>query len=298
MAQMDVHAIIGGTGFIGRYLTGEILKGDGEVRVRLLSRSHPKFLPSGTEFFPVDIATGKGLQEGLKGATVVWYLPGILAETREQSYESVHHQGVVHTIGSLDRQSTRRLVLVSAVGTAINAPSAYHRTKAKAEEAVMKSGLPFTIVRPSLVFGEGDRSINQFLEFGKNLHILPMIGPGISRVQPIFAGDLAKFLVLAAQKEESQGKTYETGGPRIYTYREMMEAIKRSRHLSAIIMGAPVGVMMASAVMQRLLLKSPLITPDVVRMALSDNVPLKNACVADFGMTLLGLEAWLEKSAH
>lgn len=293
-----MQAIIGGTGFVGRYLTAEIQRSGGGERVRLLSRSHPKLLPSGTEFFPVDIATGKGLKEGLKGASVIWYLPGILAETREQSYETVHHQGVLKTIDALDRECLRRLVHVSAVGTALNAPSAYHRTKAKAEEAVRKSGLPFTIVRPSLVFGEGDRSINQFLEFGNTLHLLPMIGPGTSRVQPIFAGDLAKFLVLAAQTEESQGKTYETGGPRIYTYREMMESIKRSRHLTAMIVGAPVGVMMASAVMQRIFLKSPFITPDVVRMALSDNVPLKNACVVDFGMTLLGLEAWLETGGH
>ena len=290
----DVHAIIGGTGFVGRYLA-DALRTEKNTRIRLLARNHPDSLPPETEFYPADAVSGKGLKEGLARATVVWYLPGILAETRDQSYEMVHHQGIVNTLSAVDQGSLRHIVHMSAVGTAPNAPSAYHRTKARGEEAIRKSGLPFTIVRPSLVFGTGDRSINQFLELARLFHILPMIGPGTSRVQPIFAGDLAKFCVMISSRPDTQGKIFEVGGPRIYTYRQMMEAIRSSKHLSAPILGAPVGIMMAAAVAQKLLLSRPFLTPDVLRMALADNVPEKNACVADFGMILLGLEAWLEE---
>ncbi len=291
----EVHAIIGGTGFVGRYLA-EALRAERKVRIRLMARKHPDFLPPDTEFFPADAVSGKGLKDGLSNATVVWYLPGLLAETREQSYESVHHQGVVNTLAAVNRDCLKRFIHMSAVGTAPNAPSAYHRTKARGEEVIRKSGLPYTIVRPSLVFGKGDRSINQFLDLARLFHILPMIGPGTARVQPIFAGDLGKLCALISSREDTAGKIYEAGGPRIYTYRQMMEAIKSSRHLHALILGAPVGIMMASALAQKVLLPRPFLTPDVLRMAISDNVPVKNACVADFGMTLLGLEAWLEKA--
>ncbi|MGC8529306.1 MAG: NAD-dependent epimerase/dehydratase family protein [Leptospirillia bacterium] len=292
----QVHAIIGGTGFVGRYLA-DALRTTGQARVRLLARNHPDSLPPETEFYPADAVSGNGLKEGLSRANIIWYLPGILAETRDQSYEMVHHQGIVNTLSALDQQSLRRIVHISAVGTAPNAPSAYHRTKARGEDALRKSHHPYTIVRPSLVFGKGDRSINQFLAIARLVHVLPMIGPGTARVQPIFAGDLARLCVMIAEREETLGKIYEAGGPRIYTYRQMMEAIKTSRHLKAPILGAPVPIMMASAMLQKLLLPRPFLTPDVLRMALSDNVPEKNACIADFAMTLLALEAWLEGNA-
>jgi NADH dehydrogenase len=294
-ATPEIHAVIGGTGFVGRYLA-DALRTTGKARVRLLARKHPDSLPPETEFYPIDAVSGMGMKEGLSRANVVWYLPGILAETREQSYEMVHHQGVVNTLSAVDQRSLRRIVHISAVGTAPNAPSGYHRTKARGEEALRNSLLPYTIVRPSLVFGKGDRSINQFLDIARLVHILPMIGPGTARVQPIFAGDLARLCVMIAERAETLGKIYEAGGPRIYTYRQMMETLKNSCHLKSPILGAPVAIMMASAVLQKLLLPRPFLTPDVLRMALSDNVPDKNACVADFGMTLLALEAWLEGS--
>ena len=124
-ATQEVHAIIGGTGFVGRYLA-DALKTAGKARVRLLARKHPDSLPPETEFYPADAVSGMGMKEGLSQANVVWYLPGILAETREQSYEMVHHQGVVNALSAVDQRSLRRIVHISAVGTSPNAPSAYH----------------------------------------------------------------------------------------------------------------------------------------------------------------------------
>lgn len=290
---MGAIAIIGGTGFIGRYLLSAIEK-EGKKELRVLSRNPPKESVAGISWRKFDVARPESFESALENCDLVYYLPGILAETRDQKYEDIHYRGVVESLRILARNPPSRFIHVSAIGAAINAPSAYHRTKKKAEEAVASSGIPFTIVRPSLVFGDGDKSINQFITFGRTLHVLPMIGPGTARIQPVFAGDLASILARIPDRPEMAGKILEVAGPRIYTYREMMESIRKSLHLKAPILAAPVAAMMASGVIQKLLLPKPFLTPDVIRMALSDNVAERNSAVTDFGMNLISLESWLE----
>lgn len=290
---MGAIAIIGGTGFIGRYLLSAIEK-EGKKELRVLSRNPSKESVAGISWRKFDVARPESFESALENCDLVYYLPGILAETRDQKYEDIHYRGVVESLRILARNPPSRFIHVSAIGAAINAPSAYHRTKKKAEEAVASSGIPFTIVRPSLVFGDGDKSINQFITFGRTLHVLPMIGPGTARIQPVFAGDLASILARIPDRPEMAGKILEVAGPRIYTYREMMESIRKSLHLKAPILAAPVAAMMASGVIQKLLLPKPFLTPDVIRMALSDNVAQRNAAVTDFGMNLISLESWLE----
>ena len=291
--------VIGGTGFVGRHLVAAIRKHDPFAIIRILSRSSPvKPLPENVIWSRFDVTDPLSPKNALSGSEVIYYLPGILAETRFQSYEEVHYEGVVRTLGAIGTgKGVRRFVLLSAVGAALNAPSVYHRTKKKAEEAVECSGLPYTIVRPSLVFGPGDRSINQFLTFARTLHVLPMIGPGTARVQPVFAGDLAEMLTVVPSREEMAGKIYEVGGPRIYTYREMMEGIRKSARLKAILFPGPVGLLMFSAMLQKIFLPRPFLTLDVIRMALSDNVTRSNALITDFRMTLTSLESYLESGA-
>lgn len=291
--------VIGGTGFVGTHLVEALVRQIPEAEVEVLSRSSPtRPLPAKAVWKRLDVRDAKGLKGALSGAGAVYYLPGILAESREQKYEEIHYEGVVRTLEALSGSSGCPLFHVSAVGAALNAPSMYHRTKKRAEEAIQRSGLPYTIVRPSLVFGHGDKSINQFLSFGKALHLLPMIGPGTARVQPVWAGDLARMLALLPGREGSRGKVYEAGGPRIYTYREMMTAIRASAGLKASIVPAPIAVMMLSGMLQKALLPRPFLTPDVIRMALSDNVTAKNALVADFSLDLTSLESYLESEAR
>lgn len=291
---MGTVAIIGGTGFVGRSLIGVLRSRDKEAKIRLLSRSSPRTAIPGVEWQKADIRESSSLEKALEGCSIVYYLPGILTETREQTYEDVHAKGVIATLKALSGHTISRFILVSAIGASLHAPSAYHRTKEMGEEALIESGCPFTIVRPSLVFGEGDRSISQFLSLGMSLHILPVIGPGTAKVQPVYSGDLAALLAIIPMNPDAQGKVYEVGGPRIYTYREMMESIRRSAHLKALIVSFPTPLMMLAASFQKRLLPRPFLTPDVVRMALADNVTDRNAPVVDFGMSLVSLESWLE----
>ena len=295
---MDSVSIVGGTGFVGRYLISALKSGNPSREIRLLSRNPPREKIEGVVWRKADVTRPESLGNTMEGSSSIYYLPGILAETKEQKYEDVHYNGVIAVLRALSKSaSPGRFVHVSAIGAGANAPSAYYRTKKKAEEAVAASGIPFTIVRPSLVFGQGDRSINQFLAFGRSLHLLPMIGPGAARIQPVFAGDLAKVLEKIPDHPEMAGRVIEVGGPRIYTYREMMESLRKSANLKAFIIPAPVAVMMASAILQKLLLPKPFLTPDVIRMALADNVAQRNSPVADFGMNLVSLESWLESEA-
>jgi len=291
---METVGVVGGTGFVGHYLVSALKSVHSVGEIRILSRNPPRETIDGVVWRMADVTLPGSFGKILEGCSVVYYLPGILAETKEQKYEDVHYKGVIGVLKALSGNMPARFVHMSAIGASINAPSAYHRTKKMAEEAVAASGIPFTIVRPSLVYGHGDRSINQFLAFGRTLHLLPMIGSGTARIQPVFAGDLGTLLAKIPDHPDMAGRSIEVGGPRIYTYREMMESIRKSAHLKALIMPAPVAMMMASGVLQKLFLSRPFLTPDVIRMALSDNVTRRNSSVTDFGMNLVSLESWLE----
>ena len=210
---MDSVSIVGGTGFVGRYLISALKSGNPSRDIRLLSRNPPQEKIEGVVWRKADVTRPESLGNALEGCASTYYLPGILAETKDQNYEDVHYNGVIGVLRALSKSaSPGRFVHVSAIGASANAPSAYHRTKKKAEEAVAASGIPFTIVRPSLVFGQGDRSINQFLAFGRSLHVLPMIGPGTARIQPVFAGDLAKVLAKIPDHSEMGGEGDRGGG--------------------------------------------------------------------------------------
>lgn len=160
---MPEFCVLGGTGFVGRHLVSALCGQDQRALIKVLSRSRPANpLPGNVSWVKLDVTDINALKAGVGKAEVVYYLPGILAENRDQSYEEVHYEGVMHTLEALAGRSIRRLVHVSAVGAAINAPSAYHRTKKGRG---------------------GDRTLRFSLY---NCPAIPDIWPGRSVNQPIF----------------------------------------------------------------------------------------------------------------
>lgn len=211
--------LLGGTGFVGRALA-EHLCGKG-VRVRVVTRRLAKsralwVLPT-VEVAVADVHDEVALAAELEGIDAVVNLCGILHESGARTFESVHAELPRKVVGACRAAGVRHLVHVSALGASDSGPSEYQRTKARGEAAIRESagGLPFTIFRPSVIYGEEDRFLNLFARLAV-LPVVPLASAG-SRVQPVWVEDVARAIAGTLGDSRSNGKTYELCGPQAYT---------------------------------------------------------------------------------
>jgi NADH dehydrogenase len=285
----------GGTGFLGQAFLSFWSRQAPPAEVRIVSRYPPQnSLPSFARWHPGNVTDRNSLDPVLEGVDVILHLTGILAETKTQSYEAVHVDGTRNVLDAAKAARVSRIVYLSAIGASRTARSRYHRTKAEAEDLLKESGIGTTIFRPSVIFGKGDKFLNFFAGLGKNLHVLPLIGGGSNRVHPVWVNDLVDVVLESLMQRETVGRTYQVGGTRIYTYRELMDALKRSLHLRAIVLPQPETLLRVLAGMQETLLPVPFLTREMVTMALEDNVADPNDLIVAFQKSPYPMEAYLE----
>jgi NADH dehydrogenase len=213
-------------------------------------------------------------------------LVGILAESGAQTFDAVQAKGA-ETVAKAASAVGARMVHVSAIGADENSPSRYARAKAAGEKAVLSAVPAATILRPSVVFGPEDQFTNRFAALARLSPMLPLIGGGETRLQPVYVGDVATAVADAVDGKTKPGATYELGGPEVLTMREIMEIILAITERRRMLLPLPFGL----AKLQALFLQfapGPLkLTPDQVVLLQSDNVVSDTAKAA--GLTLEGL---------
>jgi NADH dehydrogenase len=173
----------------------------------------------------VDIQDDAGVAAAVREANAVINLVAILYESGRQSFESLHVEGARRVAAAAKQAGAGRLIHMSALGASLESESAYARTKAAGEKAVRDAFPEATIVRPSIVFGPEDDFFNKFAGMASMSPALPLIGGGRTRFQPVFVEDVAAAFAAILADPETAGKTYELGGPQIYTFRELMEVL-------------------------------------------------------------------------
>src|SRR5690606_24111152 len=151
---------------------------------------------------------------------------GILAPTGRQSFDAVHVKGARAVAKAAREAGAERLVHISAIGADLNSPSAYARTKAEAEQAVLEEFPNAVIIRPSIVFGPDDEFFNRFASMARISPFLPLIGGGRTRFQPIYAGDLGAAITNAVEGRAKSGTIYEVGGPEVFTFRQLLDKVQ------------------------------------------------------------------------
>src|SRR5215471_13895906 len=185
--------LTGGTGFVGGHLLKRLLAEGHTVRALVRDPQKAK-LPAGNkvEIVQGDVVEGHGLDEGLKGCDAAIHLVGIIVETGKATFERVHHLGTRNVVEAARRNRVSRFVQMSAIGARADGVSEYQTTKWKGEEAVRQSGIPYCILRPSLIFGPGSGFVTQMLDvMGKAPLFRPVPGSGKPRFRPIFVEDVA-----------------------------------------------------------------------------------------------------------
>jgi uncharacterized protein YbjT (DUF2867 family) len=272
-----LFTIFGGTGFIGRYVIERLA--DRGARILVISRSpdtHGRHLqPLGTVDQIVvqsaDLSSETALRHAVAGAAGVVNLIGILYETRRQQFAEVHGALPGRIAAAARAEGVPRLVQISAIGADPASASAYARTKAEGERRVREAFPDATILRPSIVIGPEDGFFNRFATLARMLPALPLIGGGQTRFQPVYVGDVARAVVAALQRDGCQGMTYELGGPRVYTFAELMRYMLQVLGRRRLLLDVPFGLATLQAGVLELLPQPPL-TRDQVELLKQDNV--------------------------
>ena len=287
--------IFGGSGFLGRQTVRALAKAGWRIRVAVRHPNRTFFLkPTGTvgqiAAVKCDIADPDQVAAALHGAEAAVNLAGILFP-RGESFEDVHADGAGNVAEAASRAEVKALVHVSAIGADSESHSRYAQSKAEGEARVRAAYPAASILRPSVIFGADDDFFNRFAGLARISPVLPLIGGGKTRFQPVFVGDVAAAIAAALTSEAARGKTYELGGPMTYSFKEVMEIVCEQTGRKRLLLPVPFGIAMLKAFFLQMAPK-PLLTPDQVKLLRHDNVVSPTTLtLADLGITANSVEA-------
>jgi uncharacterized protein YbjT (DUF2867 family) len=278
--------VLGGTGFVGRSVCEKLVErnggGGGRIVVptrRLAAGKHLQMLPT-LQLVQADIHDPAQLAKLVAGCDAVINLVAVL-QGDERRFQEVHVELPRRIAAACRSAGVRRLVHVSAIGVAENAPSRYLRSKAQGEKVLAGAGLDLTLLRPSLIFGANDKLLNLFATLQSVAPFVPLAGAD-SRYQPVWVDDVAAAIVHCLDDPSTIGRTYECAGPEVMTLRDIVRSAGRWAGCERAVIGLPGGIAALQATLMELLPGEPLISRDNLASMTVPNVA---------SGTLPGLEA-------
>ena len=266
--------VFGGTGFLGRRVVRHLR--DAEFTVRIASR-HPErsasLFPGGTssvESVQADINDDGSILAAIRDAVAVVNAVSLYVEHGRDTFRSVHVEAA-ERLAKLARQSgLERIAHLSGIGSDPHSTSSYIRSRGEGEEAVRRAFPGATMIRPAVMFGPGDAFVAPLLTMLRALPIFPMFGRGQTRLQPAYVEDVAEAITRALRSPNAVS-TYELGGPRIYSYEELLRTIAADADKMPLLLPVPFAVWRAVGYAAKIH-PNPPITPSQVELMQIDNV--------------------------
>ncbi len=262
-------AVAGGTGFVGGAIAAE-LRGRGDRVIVLSHRGEPArgVLPDDVEIRMADARTGQGLSSALRGVdalviSLAFKNSPMESPSRHQTFEEVDAGGTEHLVAAATEAGVGRVVYLSGAGAAPDASRHWFRAKWRAETAVRSSGLTWTIVRPTWIYGPRDVSLNRFLGFARRLPVVPMTNLGNQLLAPVFVGDVARLAADSLSSQAAVDQVFELGGPEELRMRDIIGAAMRVAGLRRPILPGPTPLLKLGAWPLSLLPEPPL-TPAAI----------------------------------
>ena len=275
MAVRSVATVFGGTGFLGRYIVRR-LAADGHVvrvAVRRTARANElRTMGDVGQVVPLyaSLTDEATIARAVEGAGIVVNLVGILAEARPGDFQRLQVEGAGRIARLAALSGVRRMVQMSAIGASPDSPAAYGRSKAGGEAAVAAAFPGATILRPSLVFGPEDAFFNRFGGLARISPIMPVFS-GATRMQPVYVGDVADAVRAVVADGAPAGGPYELGGPKVWTFRELLAWMLAEMHRSRPLIAVPPALARLQATILERVPGKPL-TRDQLAMLSVDNV--------------------------
>ncbi len=320
-----IITVFGGSGFLGRHLIQKLARDGAILRVAVRRPEFAGFLcPMGdvgqVTLIQANVRDDKSVARAIEGAGEVVNLAGIIFERGRQRFAEVHARAPGRIARAAAAAGVKKLVHISAIGADARANSAYARSKAAGEQALREAYPQATILRPGIMFGPEDDFFNKFSALARISPILPVffnirqrpklrfeglyvmleIEAGVTRMQPVYVSDVAEAVgrVLAAPSSESAGKTYELGGPTIYSFRELMELVIRETQHKRLLVPVPYFAADIMGFFAQFLPEPPF-TADQAKMLRVDNVVAEGALTLDdLGITASPAELILPTYLH
>ncbi|MDX2027088.1 MAG: complex I NDUFA9 subunit family protein [Alphaproteobacteria bacterium] len=276
MLKPDSITIFGGTGFIGRHLVRRLAKTGAAIRI--VTRDAEKVLPLKPmgdvgQIVAVhgSIRSDETVATAIASSCSVINLTGILYEKGRDNFQSVHVEAAARIARLAKDHGAKNLIHMSALGADAGSASAYARSKAAGEQAVRLFFPDAVVFRPSIVFGPEDNFFNLFATLARFSPVLPLIGGGHTKFQPVYAGDVAAAMQRAIELPDARGKVFELGGPKTYSFRELLETMLRVTGKRRWFL--PLSwklAMFQAAFLEKL--PRPLLTRDQIELLKSDNI--------------------------
>jgi uncharacterized protein YbjT (DUF2867 family) len=285
--------IIGGSGFLGRHIVQALAKLD--YRIRVASRrpdlaGHVQPLGVPGQIMPVqaNVRYPASLAAACEGAYAVINLTGILYSSGQQSFHAIHVIGAEASAKAAKSAKARLFIQASAIGADAASASEYARTKAEGELRARAAFPGAIIIRPSIMFGPEDGFFNKFAGLARFAPALPLIGGGTTKFQPVFVGDVAEAVARLVDAGEANGRTYEFGGPEVWSFKELMQFTLKTIGRKRLLVPLPWAIAKMQAMILGLLPK-PLLTVDQVELLKTDNVVSEAAVVEKRTLEGLGI---------
>lgn len=297
--------VIGGSGFLGRQIVRRLARDGYRLRVTTRKPSHALSVqPLGNvgqiALVKADIRNEADIAKAVDGAAVVINLVGILKPSGGRTFDAIHDQGAATVARLAAKAGVGRLIYISAIGADPKAKSSYASSKGEGEAAVRQAFPRATILRPSVVFGQGDGFFNRFAGLMRMTRVaFPLFGGGKTKFQPVFVGDVADAVANAAADARTQGRTYELGGPAVYTLKEILELVAKTTERKRMWVPIPFFLLDLGAALTGWLPYAP-VTLDQARLLRKDNVVKAGAdsanvgTIKDLGVQPTAVEAVLE----
>jgi len=287
--------VTGATGYVGSRIVQKLVEQGREVRViaRDVAAARAK-LPAGATVVAGDVTAPDTLPAAMAGVDTVINLVAIIRETHGATFERLNYQSTVFAVDAARKAGVHRWLQMSALGAMPNPQFPYHDTKYRAEEYVKRSGLDWTIFRPSIIFGPGDQFFTTLYGLAKLPAPFPLPGGGVAQFQPIWLWDVVDAFIGALDDPHTVGQTYDLGGPQVMSYREMVGIMMDATHTHRPLLSLPIPLIQPAAFLFDKILPKPPVTPEQLKMLQVDNSSRHSATASLIHRTPRALEDGLD----
>ncbi|MGH1397678.1 MAG: complex I NDUFA9 subunit family protein [Alphaproteobacteria bacterium] len=293
-ANYKTATIFGGTGFVGKQIVRELAAKGFRVKVATRVPERAYFLkPYGNVGqvvpFQCDYSDPKSITQAIEGSEIVVNCIGILFENARQKFQGVHVDLPVRIAKAASKAGVSSFVHISALGCDTGT-SKYAQSKLEGEQGVFSNFKNAVILRPSIIFGEDDNFFNMFAGMSTVLPILPLIGGGTTKFQPVYVGDVADAVIAATNDANTHGKIYALGGPEVMSFKALFEKMFEYTQNPVPLVPVPFGLAKLQAFFLSLL-PTPLLTRDQVESLKTDNIVAGDALtLIDLGVNATALD--------
>ena len=234
---MSLLTVFGGTGFLGRRVVRHLREAGDTVRIA--SRHPGPVEGDGVERIVADVHDGRSVEAAVAGVDGVVNAVSLYVERGNKTFRSVHFEAAARVANAAHRTGVKRLVHVSGIGADATSASTYIRSRGEGEAAVADTFPGAVIIRPAVMFTPDDGFLATILSMLRLLPVYPMFGDGRTRLQPVYADDVAAAVAHILQQSETPHPIYELAGPRVYSYRELLQTIAREAGLRPVMVRVP-----------------------------------------------------------